>query len=120
MRNMSFAMTTPQFLDGSKDVTRRFGWWNVKPGQQLCAVQKGMGLKPGETIKRLGIIEIVTARGEPLNTMTENLDYGFEELRREGYPFGIQWPSQFVERLATHYRVPVTTLVNRIEFKRVA
>lgn len=26
MRLLSFALTTPQFLDGSKDVTRRMGW----------------------------------------------------------------------------------------------
>jgi hypothetical protein len=49
-RNISFALTTAQFLDGSKDVTRRIGWKNLNAGDVLCAVKKGMGLKPGEKI----------------------------------------------------------------------
>ena len=44
MRNMSFFMTTKQFEDGSKDITRRFGWWNLKPGDRVKAVKKAMGL----------------------------------------------------------------------------
>ena len=34
-RNISFALTTPQFLDGSKDVTRRNGWLMLKTGDIL-------------------------------------------------------------------------------------
>lgn len=119
MRNMSFAMTTQQFMDGTKDVTRRFGWWFLKPGDKLQAVAKGMGLKKGEKIKRLGVIEIVSVRGEPLQEMLDNLDYGFEEVRREGYPFGTEWPSIFVETLCRHYRVTPDKICNRIEFKKI-
>ncbi len=57
-RNISFSMTTPQFIDGSKTVTRRMGWKFLKPGDVLCAVEKGMGLKKGEKVKRLGHIKI--------------------------------------------------------------
>lgn len=35
-RLMSFAMTTPQFIDRSKTVTRRFGWWLLKNGDEIC------------------------------------------------------------------------------------
>lgn len=77
---MSFALTTPQFLDGSKDVTRRFGWAFLKPGDILCAVEKGMGLKKGEKVKRLGFIEVVSVRNEPLDEITQ------DDVRREGFP----------------------------------
>ena len=120
MRNMSFAMTTKQFVDRTKDVTRRFGWWFLNPGDRVRAVEKAMGLKKGEKIRGLGIIEIVSTRGEPLNTLTKNLDYGFEEVKREGYPFGTEWPSVFVETLCRHYHVEPDKVCNRIEFRRVA
>lgn len=120
MRNISFSLTTPQFLDGTKDVTRRFGWWFLKQGDRLRAVEKSMGLKAGEKIKPLGVIEIISTRAEPLDTVTKNLDYGFEEIRREGYPFGTEWPSVFVETLCGHYGVKPDAICNRIEFKRVS
>ncbi len=47
MKNISFALTTKQFLDGSKTVTRRLGWANLKPGEILMACEKCMGLGPG-------------------------------------------------------------------------
>ena len=37
MRNISFSLTTRQFRDGSKDVTRRVNWQNLKPGDHLMA-----------------------------------------------------------------------------------
>lgn len=118
-RNMSFAMTTAQFKARTKDVTRRYGWGNLKPGDRVMGVEKAMGLKKGEKIVQLGMIEIVSNRPEPLNAMTENVDYGFEELRREGYPFGIKWPSEFVDRIASHYRKKPHDPINRIEYKYI-
>lgn len=112
-------MTTPQFVDGSKDITRRFGWWNLKPGDRVRAVKKAMGLKKGEKIEELGIIEIVSVRAEPLQAMLDDLDYGFDEVRREGFPFGTQWPSVFVEAICSHYHATPDKLCNRIEFKKV-
>lgn len=50
MRNISFALTTPQFKSRSKDVTRRIGWWFLKPGDVVMGVEKGMGLKKGEKV----------------------------------------------------------------------
>lgn len=119
MRNMSFSMTTPQFIDGSKDVTRRFGWWFLVPGTQLWAIEKAMGLKKGEKIKRLAQIEIISVRKEPLNAMAKDRFYGLEELRREGYPFGITNPAEFVRVLAQKSKVPEDEPVNRIEFKKI-
>ncbi len=118
-RNISFSMTTPQFIDGSKDVTRRFGWWDLKPGDVLCAVEKAMGLKKGEKIKRLGLIRVVSVNLEALNMMALNWDYGMKELKREGYPFGCKNPREFVKILARESGKPLTALVNRIEFERI-
>lgn len=109
MRNMSFAMTTDQFKARTKTVTRRFGWWFLKPGDMVCGVEKGMGLKKGEKINRLGVIEIVSIRTEPLNAITQ------EDVVREGFP---DWtPDQFVKMLVDHYRVDPTKSVNRIEYR---
>lgn len=35
MRNMSFALTTGQAMDGIKGVTRRLGWLNLKLGDLI-------------------------------------------------------------------------------------
>lgn len=110
--NMSFAMTTAQVLDESKDVTRRFGWWKLKPGTQLWAVEKAMGLKKGEKVKRLKLIEVVSVRQEPLNMITA------DDVRREGFP---DWsPQQFIDFLMSKNRgLLPTAIVNRIEFRYV-
>ena len=46
MRMMSFALTERQLMDGSKTVTRRTGWANLRPGERLLAVRKAMGRPP--------------------------------------------------------------------------
>lgn len=72
MRNMSFALTTPQAYAQVKPVTRRLGWWNLQPGELVQQVVKGMGLKKGEKIERIHVIEIVSVTPERLNLMAEN------------------------------------------------
>lgn len=122
-RNISFALTTPQFLDGSKDVTRRNGWANLKAGDVLCAVEKSQGLGKGGKIKRLGMIRVKDARREPLRRMTDDLDYGFAETVREGFPkpSPIFWPSVFVDFFCkSHKGVTPDSTITRIEFERVA
>lgn len=111
MRNMSFAMTTQQMRDEQKDVTRRFGWWFLNPGDQVMAVEKSMGLKKGEKAIEIYPIEIISTRGEPLNTITQ------EDVIREGFPL---WtPEQFIQMLVKHYKADPQAIVNRIEFIRV-
>lgn len=110
-RNISFFMTTPQFIDGTKDVTRRFGWWFLKPGDVLNAVEKSQGLGKGGKIKRLGLIRVVSVRAEPLNAITK------DDCRREGFPDFE--PTDFVKLLTVHYKCFSTAMVNRIEFERL-
>lgn len=109
--NMSFAMTIGQFNRGEKDVTRRFGWWKLKPGDRIWAVEKSMGIPKGEKIKRLDLIEIVSVRQEPLNKITK------EDCIREGFPHFAPW--EFVAMLTTHYKCDPNSICNRIEFKRL-
>ncbi len=108
-RNMSFSMTTDQFRNRTKTVTRRFGWWFLKPGDVVCGVEKAMALKKGEKIKRLGMIRIVSTRTEPLNWITN------AELDLEGLPDTS--PREFVAWLCERYRVQPHKPVNRIEFE---
>jgi hypothetical protein len=117
-RNISFSMTTPQFLDGSKDVTRRMGWLNAKAGDVLQAVEKAMGLKKGEKAKALGLIRLVDVRRERLDQMIVNQDYGADEARREGFP---DWNGgRFVSFFCQGHKGCVPgSIVTRIEFERL-
>jgi len=108
-RNMSFAMTTDQVRNRTKTVTRRFGWWFLEPGDVVNAVEKAMGLKKGEKVKRLCQIGIVSAWSEPLNAITP------DDVIREGFP-GMS-PDEFVAMLIKHYRCQPAEPCNRIEFE---
>lgn len=116
MRNMSFAMTTPQVLAKTKDVTRRTGWKHLKEGELLQPVKKCMGLRPGEQIERIGApVRALLRRREALNMLTRCPDYGYREVAREGFP---DWtPAQFVEMFCdTHKGVTPASEITRIEF----
>ena len=117
MRNISFSLTEEQFMNGSKDVTRRLGWASLKPGDRLMACRKCMGLKPGEKIVRLGEIEVVSVRREKLHCMIVDPDYGEAEAIREGFPH--LSGRGFVEMFRAHMRVPTDGIVTRIEFRHV-
>ncbi len=121
-RNISFALTTPQFLDGSKDVTRRNGWKFLKAGDELCAVKKSQGIKKGEKVERLGMIRVASVQREQLRRLTDDLDYGFAETTREGFPDGHpkHFPSEFVDFFCrSHKKVTPDTVITRIEFVRL-
>lgn len=108
MRNMSFAMTTNQIRAKSKTVTRRLGWRNLKPGTQIQACVKCQGLKPGEKIERLCVLEIVSVRRERLDAITQ------EDVRAEGFPH--LSPAEFIEIFCAGMGCTPDTEVTRIEF----
>lgn len=115
-RNISFMLTTEQFRNRSKTVTRRKGWAFLKPGDVLCGVEKSQGLGKGGKIKRLGMIRVKDVRREPLRRMTDDLDYGFDECEREGFPKS--GPNEFVDMFCrTHRKTAPDTLITRIEFE---
>ncbi len=111
MRNMSFAMTTEQVKARTKIVTRRFGWWFLNPGDKVQAVVKSMGLKKGQKVERLAVIEIVSTRAERLDEITK------EDCIKEGFPEFE--PSDFVQMICDHYKQDSKRVINRIEFKYV-
>jgi hypothetical protein len=86
MRNMSFAITTAQIMDETKTVTRRNGWENLKVGEIFQAIEKGQGLKRGERVNRLKVLQCVGNRRERLYKMIKDKAYGQAEMIKEGFP----------------------------------
>jgi hypothetical protein len=111
MRNISFALTTSQFLAGTKTVTRRMGWKSLKPGTHLMAVEKGMGLRKGEKVKRLGEIEVVKVSRERLKWI------GPSDVCWEGFMGST--PAQFIQFFCEANGCKPSDWVTRIEFKRI-
>ncbi len=110
MRNMSFALTTPQILARTKTVTRRTGWTFLKPGDRIQAVEKGMGLKKGETVRRLAVLRVESVTRE---TLAEGLDRS--DVMREGFPEML--PREFIDMFCrTHKGCTPDTVVTRIAF----
>ena len=110
-RMMSFALTTAQFEDGTKTVTRRKGWAMLCPGDIVMGIEKGMGLKRGEKVRRLHPIRIVSVRREPLNAITP------EDVIREGFPgWSVQ---QFIDLYREANGGPTDQPVTRIEFEHM-
>lgn len=111
MRNMSFMITPNQILNQTKTVTRRNGWWGLKSGNIIQPVRKGMGLKKGEKIEKLGCpIRIVSVSRETLSAITP------EECILEGFPE--MNPIQFTDMFTrSHKGTTVLSVINRIEFE---
>ena len=110
MRNMSFSMTTEQIKNGTKIITRRFGWWFLKPGDLVRPVRKTMGLKKGEKIEPLrGPLRIVSMRAEPLSAMID------EDCALEGFPE--MNAKEFVQMLCNHHKCHPNRTINRIKFE---
>jgi hypothetical protein len=114
-------LTSAQILERSKFVTRRVGWLQAKPGDLLQPVLKGMGLRPGEKVERLGApIRIVDIRREPLNAMVMHEAYGRDEVRLEGFEGHPIWgtPEGFVLQFCrAHQGCMPHTVVTRIQFE---
>lgn len=109
---MSFALTTKQVRNKTKDVTRRLGWWNLKPGDIVNACVKCMGLKKGEKVEMICQIRIISTRKEPLFVISR------ADIIREGFP-GME-QGEFVEMFCKSHKgcLPQTD-INRIEFEYV-
>lgn len=106
---MSFSITTEQVRNKTKTVTRRLGWWFLKPGDIVNTVEKAMGLKKGEKIKRINQIRIISTKGETLWVIDP------PDVIKEGFP---GWTTnQFIDMFCTHNKCTKWTIVNRIEFE---
>ncbi len=110
-RLMSFSMTADRIRDRSKTVTRRIGWYFLRPGDILWACEKCQGLGKGGKIRHLKVIEVVSVKKERLADMTK------ADCVLEGFPD--MGPMAFVLMLMKHYDCKPDKIVNRIEFKYV-
>ncbi len=106
---MSFSLTTEQFKDRSKTVTRRIGWLFLKPGDVVMGCEKCMGLKPGEKLNRLGLIRIKNVRRQPLSAITD------DDVTREGYPG--KTSKDFIRMFVIKMKVSPKKMVTRIEYE---
>ena len=112
MRNMSFALTKTQIIEQTKTVTRRMGWLNLRVGDLVQPVEKCMGFKKGETVKKIGgPIRIKSVRREPLMSITD------EECVLEGFPE--MSPHEFTGMFMMANNCPHDVAVTRIEFEYV-
>lgn len=128
---MSFSLTTDAYRDGSKTITRRDGWWKLKPGDVFMGCVKCMGLRKGEKVQKIHAGRVVSTRPEMLGWLLEmdgphyTYDEACEEVAREG--FAGRDPEWFVEFYLRDFSLGYVALrekagateVNRIEFEHV-
>ena len=118
MRNISFSMSTEAVRRHKKTVTWRLGWWTLRPGDVLQAVEKAQGLRKGEHVKPICVIRVVSVRQERLDTIERlGSEFGPIECRREGFPD--LTPHAFIDMFERANGCWHDTLVNRIEFEYV-
>lgn len=133
MRNMSYYLTVQQYLDGTKDTSRRIlhfskrnpkepvGWAKLKVGEHYSAVEKSQGLKKGERVRYLGQNVCVYNKPESLNEIIKRpYREGSErsEMEREG--LGHLTAKEFVEFFIANSEKNTrpTTVVNVIRHKK--
>lgn len=110
-RNMSFMLTVEQVRNQTKTVTRRQGWWFLKKGDILNAVEKGMGLKKGEKVEKICQIRVIDVRRSVIGYISG------PDVKREGFP-KMTW-LEFTEFYCKHNKVNPWDECNRIEFEYV-
>ena len=113
MKRISFTLTISQVRGQTKTITRRLGWDSLNVGDRLQPIEKGMGLKKGESQVLLGDpIEVVSIRKEPISAITQS------DVIAEGFPL---WtPTEFIAFICSKNKCRPDTIVNRIEFKYLA
>lgn len=110
-KRVSFFMTQVQFCEGTKDVTRRLGMANAKPGEIYTGIQKGQGLKKGERQVVFHDFEIVSNRPERVDAIDQ------ADVIREGFPD--MTPAEFVDMFCRANGCTPDQVVNRIEFRHL-
>ncbi len=110
-RNMSFMLTTEQVRNKTKTVTRRLGWWFLKPGDILNSCEKCQGIKKGEKIQKINQIRVKSSQGEPLYFINH------DECVKEGFPE--MMPEDFIKMFTKEMKCDSSEVVNRIEFEYI-
>ena len=108
MRIMSFSATTDQIRNRTKTVTRRFGWWSLKKGTILMAVEKYRGVRLKDRVE-LATLLVVSVRMVRLSNIKKH------DLIKEGFPN--MSPREFVTMFCKMNRCEDWSMVTRIEFQ---
>lgn len=117
-RHMSFTLTSDAVLRQEKTVTRRLGWRFLSPGDLFVPVEKAQGLQKGQHhVVLWPLCRCLSNRSEYLNQLLLHPAWGWEEVRREGFP-GMS-PGEFVDMFMALNHCSLDTVVNRIEFEYV-
>lgn len=119
-RNMSCQITVNQVIAKIKTVTRRLGWEHAQVGDLIQLVEKGMGLRKGEKVRKLALVRLVSVRREKLGRLAVK-PYGTIETTLEGYPPGTDKhdPIRFIEMFCEANRAKgctPATIVTRLEW----
>ena len=106
----------------TKTVTRRVNWTDVKVGEVLCAQERsasGHAEDPGVPIATIRVVDV---RFEPLRRIIDDLEYGLDECRKEGFGEDpvLYHPSAYIEYFRQAYSgCTPDTVITRIEFEYV-
>lgn len=102
-RRMSCSMTVEAVEQRIKTVTRRHPdtWKDLKAGDRLTLIEKGMGLPKGAKQVVLAEVEVVDVRVEPIGMVSWN------EVIREGFDPTVMPPEEFVRFWCRGHGVPV-------------
>ena len=107
---MSFALTKSAVIGQRKTITRRQGWANLKVGELIQPIEKGMGLKKGQKQKTLGCpIRILSIRQEPIEAIDQ------ADVLLEGF-FNMT-PEEFISMYCKANRVLPSEYCRRIEYE---
>lgn len=115
-RRMSVALTLPAVRARTKTVTRRAegSWMDLKAGDELVLIEKGMGLAKGERQVVVDHVTVTDVRVEPLVKIFDEPD----GTAREGLPH--MTPAEFCQFWADSHHAtgqPIADLrCRRIEF----
>jgi hypothetical protein len=116
---MSVSMTLPAVRRRQKLVTRRHvdSWKNLKPGDFLELIEKGMGLPKGAKQVVVARVQIIDVRVEAVGHIADELDGTFLEGLED------MLPSEFVRFWLKGHGYDVAdgpeTLCRRIEWRYV-
>jgi hypothetical protein len=121
---MSVSLTEPQVVAEVKNVTRRLGWRFIREDEVVTLCRKVMGRRrPDGTVEplvRLKDVRIVSARPEPLCSITRDdvIREGFgPDYRPEWWADG-EWPTEhFIEFFTRSMKCHRDTVVTRIEWR---
>lgn len=113
---MSVALTEDAVVARRKTVTRRLGWWFLRPGDRLTLCRKVMGRRHRDgtvdPLVRLAEVEVSGIRLERLDEVTD------EDVIREGFgEFPVSDAVDFVAFFTKHMRCEPGSIVARIEWR---